>query len=301
MSACSLLPTQMAGGQSFSTITSLATTTQQITVPIFSQSPVSTTTVTRTGTTTLFMTSLSLRGLQPRYCYFQSFSYNVTAGERLVGTWKSDMVINFYLYSASDYKLLTYSQCGLEPAGYLAIMSRSSYSLDWVAPKSETLYFVFHNYAEGSDIQSPRTVSFTLYKLGTASSSSTMYTTVSIPSINTNTVTLTSIYYSTQSLFFPSVTIGGNYDIGWLLVLAIVGIAAFMLVYYGWPMIRSRTSTARRKTSARAFESEVIEPRQVRSVAQRADEAPEDLFCFKCGARLKPHAEFCSKCGSSQA
>jgi ribosomal protein L40E len=107
----------------------------------------------------------------------------------------------------------------------------------------------------------------------------------------TNTIVTTSIA-SIPTQTSTSSTIP-HYAFGWLLpvlLLAVAAIVTFTFVYYVLPMIRSRTTKPR-----------VTEPRPVKSVAQRTEKATEDLFCFKCGARLKPHAEFCSKCGSAQA
>jgi hypothetical protein len=75
----------------------------------------------------------------------------------------------------------------------------------------------------------------------------------------------------------------------WLLPLIVVAIVA-LLVIYKWP----------RKTSG-TTKPKVAEPEPTKGVPQKADKATEDIFCFKCGARLKPHADFCSKCGSAQA
>jgi len=269
----------MAGGQSYSTITTLTTTTKQVTVPIFSQSAATTTTLTRTGTSTIYsLTSFTVQGAEPRKCYIRSFSYDASAGDVMQGKWTSNYVINFYILSASDYG--TYKTCE-QPLGrsstYLAVSWATSYSLNWVVPESGTVYFVFENYATGSDTSVERTVSFTLYKIGALASASTLYTTVGIPSVDTTTVTLTSISYSTLP---SSVLASAN----WITLLAavVVVVGAILLV-----LLLTRRA---RLTKAKAKESR---PSGAEKIAGK-------VFCMNCGAELPSRSKFCNKCGSSQ-
>lgn len=197
LSVIMLMLASSVGGQGITRNTSWATTTQQVTIPIFSQSPVSTTTLTRTGTSTIYSpTTVTLQGSAPGTCHLYDFTYNGSAGDLFQGKWSSNYVINFYIISDSDYANNKW-YCGGTHPSYLPVIMQTSYSLNWMAPKSEKLHFIFENYAEGPDVSADRTVSFTLYKIGALSSSSTIYTIVSIMSERTKTLTLSSIYHST--------------------------------------------------------------------------------------------------------
>ena len=212
-------------------------------------------------------------------------------------------VINFYIMTDSDYA--HFNLCGAPPSStYITVPMAQSYSISWVAPRTETEYFVFENYATGSQSSNDVTLIFTLYKTGTLQSYSTMYTTVSIPSVATNTVTLSSLYYSIPALPIPPITQAPTnnqnkqvpffeVNTSWLLPLLVVAVAAivtFILVANALPRIRSGTS-----------EPKVTEPKPAISVSQSAEKTAGKLFCINCGAELPPKSQFCNKCGSAQA
>jgi ribosomal protein L40E len=85
------------------------------------------------------------------------------------------------------------------------------------------------------------------------------------------------------------VTIRGSSDaLGWLLLLVGIVLAAIIVAF----LLTKRTKSTKLKET---------KPKQTNRVTQKAEKATDDMFCFKCGARLKPHAGFCSKCGSAQS
>jgi hypothetical protein len=277
MSACFLLQIQIAGGESVSTITSLTTKTQQITVPIYSQSPTATTTLSETGTSTLFsLTTFTVQAVQPHTCWYYDFYYNASAGDRLQGEWTSSYVINFYIMSDSD--LAQFKYCGGKHPSYLAVQMTKSYSLDWRAPKDETLHFVFENYAQGSDLASNRIVTFALHKFGALPYASTFYTTVYIPSTHATTVTTSSLYYSTQPSPLSGITAGGN---SWATAIIIVVVLAAIVLAF---LVRRRRKP--------------VEPRPS---TPKVEEPTQKLFCINCGAELRPKSKFCDKCGTAQS
>jgi ribosomal protein L40E len=220
------------------------------------------------------METVTVEGVQPRKCFTFSFIYTkASAGERLQGKWTSNYAINFYVMSESDYA--RYRYCGRPESSYLTVEWQTSYSLDWVVPQDGPVRFIFENYAQGTDMSVERIVTFTLYKVGPLAIASTLYTTVAIPSVDTTTVTLTSISYST----LPSSMLAGANWIT-LSLLAAVVLGAIVLAF----LLTRRTRLATAKESRPSGAETIV----------------EKVFCINCGAELPARSKFCNKCGSSQ-
>ena len=252
ISACSLLPLQMVGGQSISTITYWFTTMQQVTVPT-SYATHFVTNVNQTVTSTIqspttfdvnapidamYQNGFYAGNLQYG-CFNVNFEYNVVAGDIVQGNWTSNGAINFYIMPESAHE--AYKDCGSPPLSTYLRVQAASYSLNWVAPESGTVYLVFENYASGYQSEL-RTISLTLYKLGATSSTSTVYTTVSIPTVASTIETLNSVYYSTLSTL-PSPLLTLKSSVPLPLVLAVIIGAVVVLFLLNW---RPRPAPKRR-------------------------------------------------------
>jgi ribosomal protein L40E len=276
VSACFLVQMQIAGGQSYSVSTSSSTRTQQVTIPIYSVSTVATSTQTVTGTRTVFsLTTFVVQGVQPRACWRYRFSFNATAGDRLLGNWASNYVINFYIMSDSDYAQFKY--CGVPHGSYLTIDMAKSYSIDWTVPKDGRLNFLFENYAEGSDVESDRTVTFALQKIGALSSTSTVLTTLSLPSVYSTTVTAISLY-TTQIPPLSAITASSGS------LMTVLGVVVIILVAVVLLFLLTRTKGAKTKP-----------------VAPKMATTTQKSFCINCGAELPANSKFCNKCGTAQS
>jgi hypothetical protein len=274
LSAFLLLFSSTVGSQSLTTITQLTTATHQTTSTSYGTATVGTTTGTSTGTVTLSNpTTFTVDAAQPRKCYFFYFTYDGSAGEKLQGKWTSNYVINFYVMSESNYKQFKY--CGQPGSTYVTSEMATSYSLNWVIPTDGTLYFVFENYAAGSDVASARTVSFELYSIGPQSSTSTLYSTTSAELVLTSVVTSTSILYSTIQSPLEGVTSP--------FLLAAIGVIVGVLIVAAIVI-----GVGRRKRTGAA---KTAKPPEVKEGKR---------FCVNCGAELASGSKFCSKCGSSQ-
>lgn len=169
--------------------------------------------------------------------------------------------MNFYIVSDLDYQLPNGKwPCGGNHPSYLTVTMQQSYSLHWVAPKSEGLNFIFENYAEGSDFSVDKTVSFTLYRVSAFSSASTLYTTVGATRATSHQTKEVPFLQSNAGLYALSIT-GAV-------------IAAFVLVY---------TMLGRRS-----------KPPKTKPVEWGK------TFCLNCGVELSPESKVCNKCGSAQ-
>jgi ribosomal protein L40E len=274
LSSVLLLLTSPVGSQSLTTITSLTTATRQTTSTSYGTATVGTTTATSTGTATLANpTTFTVGAAQPRKCYFFYFTYDGSAGEKLQGKWTSNYVINFYVMSESNYKQFKY--CGQPGLTYITSEMATSYSLNWVIPTDGTLYFVFENYATGSDVASARTVSFELYSIGPQSSTSVLYSTTSAELVLTTVVTSTSIMYSTIQTPLGGVTSP--------FLLAAIGVMVGVLI-----VVAIVIAAGRRKRTGSA------------KTKKAGEVEKEKHFCINCGAELSPGSKFCNKCGSAQ-
>jgi hypothetical protein len=266
--------TPIAGSQSLTTITSLTTATHQMTNTSYSTTPVRTTTATSTVTATLLsLTTFTVRAAEPRRCYHNSFTYDGVEGERLQGRWTSNYIINFYVVSASNYA--KYKYCGQPGSPYLKVEWHTSYSLNWLVPASEVVYFIFENYAVGTDVASERTISFELYKVGPQSETSVLYSTRSAELILKSTETASSIQYSTIQSSLEGITSPVS--------LAAIGVIAGVLIVVAIvTILRRQNRTVAAKTR------------------KRGKVEKGKYFCINCGAELSGGSKFCNKCGSSQ-
>jgi hypothetical protein len=274
LSAVLLLLTSTVGSQSLTTITSWTTVTSQSTSTSSGRTAVATSTGTQTVNSSIVsFRTFTVQGVQPRHCYFHSFTYDGTAGDRVQGKWKSDYVLNFYILSESSYDKWKY--CGEPGSTYVRVEMANSYTVNFVLPETGRVYFVFENYAAGSDTASSRTVTFLLYRMDAQSVTSTLYSTWSSQMVLGITNTMTSLQYSTIQ---PALGGASSYLIILVAaVLAVVIVAAVLMI--------SRGRAARRASA---------EPRS------QAVIGPVKQFCVNCGADLTPNSKFCTKCGTSQ-
>jgi hypothetical protein len=262
----------MAGSQTITTLTSLTTATLQTTSTSYGTATVGTTAATSTGTAALFsLTTFTVDAAQPRKCYLFYFPYDGLAGEKLQGKWTSNYVINFYVMSESNYNQFKY--CGQPGSTYITSEMATSYTLNWVVPKDGTLYFVFENYAAGSDVASARTVSFELFRVGPQSSTSILYSTTSAELVLTTVATSTAMMYSTIQTPLGRAT--SPY------LLAAVGVIVGVLI------VVALVFALRKRTGA-------VKP------AKPAEMKEAKRFCINCGAELASGVKFCSKCGTPQ-
>jgi hypothetical protein len=218
--------------------------------------------------------TFTVQGVQPRYCYRYRFTYVGTAGDRLQGKWTSNYVLDFYILSESDYAKWKY--CGDPGSAYVKVEMARSYSVNFVLPQDGTVYFVFENYAAGSDTASSRAVSFSLYRIGAQSITSTLYSTWSSQIAFGITNTVISLQYSTIQ---PA--LGGASS---FLVILIVAVLAVIIV--AAIVMASRRRAGRRMS---------VEPKRSQAVT-----GIEKQFCVNCGAELTPNSKFCTKCGTHQ-
>jgi hypothetical protein len=271
LSSVFLLLMSPVGSQSLTTITSLTTATRQTTSTSYRTAAVRTTTATSTATSAIYsLVTFTVDAVKPRTCYHYYFTYDALAGEKLQGKWASSYVINFYVMSEADYKLFKY--CGEEHPAYLTIEMAKSYSLNWVVPQNGLLYFIFENYAVGSDL-SARTVSFELYLVGPQSSTSVLYSTTSARLTLSRTVTLSSVSYSTIHSPLEGITSPAP--------LAAIGVIVGILIVIALVTIPKRQKRA----------AGTKEPSEVPTGKS---------FCINCGAELPSRSKFCNKCGSAQ-
>jgi hypothetical protein len=274
LSVTVLALTPMAGSQSLTTITSLTTATRQSTSTSYSTTAVTTNTVTSTVNETIFsLTTFTIAAVEPRYCHTFHFTYDGLAGEKLLGKWTSNYVLNFYVMSKSNYA--EYKYCARPGPTFLKATMARSYSLNWVVPENGTLYFVFENYATGSMLSEARTVSFEMYALGPQSSTSVQYSTASAVSVLWSTVTLSSVYYSTVQSPAEGITSSAT--------LMVIGLVVGILIVIAILIIMKR------------------QKRPVLAKTEKPSSVGEQKrFCINCGAELQPGSKFCTKCGSTQ-
>jgi hypothetical protein len=266
--------TPIAGSQSLTTITSLTTATRQMTSTSYSTTAVRTTTATSTVTAALYsLTTFTVDAAKPRTCYTYYFTHDGVEGERLQGKWTSNYIINFYVMSESNYA--KYKYCGQPGSTYLKVEWHTSYSLNWLVPDSGVVYFIFENYAVGTDVASERTISFELYEVGSQSMTSVLYSTTTAELILKSTETSSSISYSTIQSSLEGITSPVS--------LAAIGVIAGVLIVVAIVTILKR----QKKTAA----PKTRKPSKVEK---------GKYFCINCGAELPGGSKFCSKCGSSQ-
>jgi hypothetical protein len=190
------------------------------------------------------------------------------------GKWASDYVLNFYILSESNYAKWKY--CGDPGSTYVTVEMAKSYTVNFVLPITGTIYFAFENYAAGSDTASSRTVTFSLYRMGVQSVTSTLYSTWRSEIAFGMTSTVISLQYSTIQ---PVLGGGSSYLIILIAaVLAVVIIAAIVMA-------------SRRKEGRRAS----VEQKRAEPVT-----GVEKQFCVNCGAELALNSKFCTKCGTQQ-
>jgi ribosomal protein L40E len=229
------------------------------------------------------------------YCgVYASFSFRGNKDQHVYGTVEATDWVSFLLQNSAQ----SLNYC----SGMNYILGngvKDKWSFDTVLPANDNYSFMFLNKNAGAV-----TIHFQALTSVVTPTMMILHNSITVTSVGFITTAQTSgvtpfgttTYASssapTTALSMPPVTISAHSDYGWLLPVLVVAIAAFvtfMFVTYAWPVIRSGRT-----------EPKVTASRQTKSVAQKADKATEDLFCFNCGAKLRPHSKFCSKCGTDQ-
>lgn len=226
LSVIPLLLTPPVASQSFTTIVSWTTVTDQLTSTQYRTLTVATSSMTGTVTRTLLDSPFTVKEASSGRCSYQPADYTASSGERLVGKLTSENPLNFYLLSKDQFSKYQSAACGQKVDAILFVPSTTSYSLDWVAPQDGTYYFVFENYGsvQNRDVKG----TFTLYGVRVQPTSVTVYSTASTEVRYTTIRSISSIYSTQLPQPFPLMAENSFLVIN-LVMLAILVVVVFAM------------------------------------------------------------------------
>ena len=229
----SIIPaiTATVAGQSYSTVTSILTTVNQLSYTNTISAPVQTLTYTTSGSQTLVDTSYATVAQNQGFCQVQYINFQAQGGERVTGTITSSAPNSLIAYILTDQDFHTWgnaspSYCNpsdnsVTPQWTSSSDQLTSATVDWT-PKVDGKYWLASEvYSNAGTV----TVTINLSSPFVQTVTSEQFSTSTVNSVIATTQTLTSIQVQSQQPQATTST-GSTSD----LMLPVAGVAAVIIV-----------------------------------------------------------------------
>jgi hypothetical protein len=250
------------------TVTSSETYTSVTTSVSYGSYAAATSYATSTKHVTLYSGPLTITPTHATYgCVYDNLPFTATRGDHIVGQIASNIAIDFYIMSESQFKSwMSQPRCPVSQS-WIHKQGIVTYSIDWTVPDAGQYEFLFLNFAE-------QTTADVEFDVGVANSASTTVIASTVYSATSQAYALSSIV--TRSSVYTQQVEEPISQYGWLVGVIAAIIIVIVAVLY------------RRRGRPRSSVPTVPEGTGVKS----------EMFCRKCGAKIPRDSTFCLECGS---